>query len=65
MEVSPATTCIEVQVGEQLCSMLGYTTRDGVSPWGQIVAGGTVANIESMWYVLALVMSFHLQMLTM
>ncbi|KAI0653091.1 pyridoxal phosphate-dependent transferase [Cubamyces menziesii] len=64
MEVSPATTCIEVQVGEQLCSMLGYTTRDGVSPWGQIVAGGTVANIESMWYVLVLLMSFHLPVLT-
>src|SRR5438094_6723239 len=48
-EASPVTTRMEIEVGDELCKMLGYGERDGVSPWGHITAGGSVANIESLW----------------
>ena len=31
--------------------MLGYTAQDDITPWGHIAADGTIANMESMWYV--------------
>jgi glutamate/tyrosine decarboxylase-like PLP-dependent enzyme len=56
-EASPVTTALEMAVGRDLCTMLGYTVpppgADGdagtPSPWGHITCDGSVANIESMW----------------
>ncbi|KAJ7243183.1 pyridoxal phosphate-dependent transferase [Mycena haematopus] len=48
-EASPITTVIELEVGQQLCEMLGYTHQDNLEPWGHIAADGTLANMESMW----------------
>jgi glutamate/tyrosine decarboxylase-like PLP-dependent enzyme len=54
-EASPVTTFLEMEVGDDLCRMLGFalpppnapagTTR----PWGHITCDGSVANAESMW----------------
>ncbi|KAL1650206.1 hypothetical protein SLS58_001017 [Diplodia intermedia] len=60
LEASPITTVVELQVGEQLCEMLGYNTSEPkisvANPsqpvgWGHITCGGTVANLESIWQV--------------
>ena len=49
-EASPITTQIELWVGKELCTMLGYQITDASdSPWGHIAADGTIANMESMW----------------
>ena len=56
-EASPVTTALEMAVGRDLCTMLGYAVRpsgapDGSGappPWGHITCDGSVANIESMW----------------
>ena len=56
-EASPVTTRLEIEAGNDLCRMLGYTVPpDGqppapgqVVPWGHITSGGTVANIEALW----------------
>lgn len=56
LEASPLTTLFEIEVGLQLCKMVGYKRQlaksdDGNVPvgWGHITSGGTVANLESMW----------------
>jgi len=55
-EASPVTTLLEIEVGRDLCAMLGYDTpseaevRAGaINPWGHITCDGSVANGESMW----------------
>lgn len=55
-EASPATTLLEIEVGEDLCRMLGYTlppaadqAEDAIRPWGHITCDGSVANAESVW----------------
>ncbi len=56
-EASPVTTRLEIEVGNDLCRMLGYhvppegkTAKPGRKlPWGHITSGGTVANIEALW----------------
>ncbi|MEQ9672332.1 pyridoxal-dependent decarboxylase [Coleofasciculus sp. G2-EDA-02] len=55
-EASTVTTLLEIEVGKDLCQMLGYYVptedeiNDGVmAPWGHITCGGTVANIEGLW----------------
>ncbi|KAH9884505.1 PLP-dependent transferase [Cubamyces lactineus] len=48
-EASPITTLIELEVGQQLSGMLGYTEENNITPWGHIATDGTVANMESMW----------------
>jgi glutamate/tyrosine decarboxylase-like PLP-dependent enzyme len=55
-EAGPLTHIIEYDVGQQLCSMLGYNAQLGVvrplegpTAWGHITCGGSIANIESMW----------------
>ncbi|KAL4229059.1 hypothetical protein ACF0H5_012097 [Mactra antiquata] len=49
-EASPVTTPYEIEVGNQLCEMLGYKFTDGKpDPWGHITACGSIANIEAMW----------------
>ncbi|KAI0266860.1 PLP-dependent transferase [Gloeopeniophorella convolvens] len=45
-EASPITTVIELEVGRQLCEMLGYTDPNS---WGHLPSDGTIANLESMW----------------
>lgn len=55
-EASPVTTMLEIEVGKDLCRMLGYavpetdtTGTDAIVPWGHITCDGSVANAESMW----------------
>ncbi len=50
-EASPLTTDLEIQVGRQLCDMLGFRPdgKNSVEPWGHITCGGSVANIEALW----------------
>ncbi len=56
-EASPITTRLEIEVGNDLCRMLGYrvpppdapATPGSPQPWGHITSGGTVANIEALW----------------
>ena len=60
-EASPITSHVEYLVGQQICQLLGYrssddttpTPRDEVGPlgWGHITCDGSVANLESVWYV--------------
>ena len=45
-EGGPATSRLEMEVGQQLCEMLGF---DLDSSWGHITADGTIANLEAMW----------------
>jgi len=53
-EASPVTTLLEMQVGDDLCRMLGYAiprpdNQTVPRPWGHITCDGSVANLESMW----------------
>ncbi len=49
-EASPVTTRLEIEVGDELCRMLGFdTSGKSVTPWGHITCDGSVANIESLW----------------
>jgi glutamate/tyrosine decarboxylase-like PLP-dependent enzyme len=55
-EASPVTTLLEIEVGRDLCEMLGYTvpsdadsTAGALTPWGHITCDGSIANGESMW----------------
>lgn len=51
-EASPFTTLIELEVGRELCDMLGYNTTKDISrlvAWGHIACDGSVANLESVW----------------
>jgi glutamate/tyrosine decarboxylase-like PLP-dependent enzyme len=53
-EASPVTTMLEMEVGDDLCRMLGYSVpprTDSTSsrPWGHITCDGSVANLESIW----------------
>ena len=54
-EASPFTTLLELEVGRQLCDMLGYNTDvekpDLPLAGGHITCDGSVANLESLWYV--------------
>ncbi|KAM6489886.1 Pyridoxal phosphate-dependent transferase [Amanita muscaria] len=52
-EGGPLTTVLEYDVCQQLCRMVGFKTifhlpGDPI-PWGHITAGGSIANLESMW----------------
>lgn len=56
VEGSPLTSIIEYDVGQQLCSMLGFNVaapdqdaRLSATGWGHITCDGSVANMESMW----------------
>lgn len=54
-EGSTVTTKLEIEVGDDLCRMLGYHVpfkedeTDELRAWGHITCGGTVANIEAIW----------------
>ncbi|KAF9895355.1 hypothetical protein FE257_000259 [Aspergillus nanangensis] len=51
LEVSPFTTHVEHEVGQQFCHLFGYNTDPDMDmrpvAWGHVTSGGTVANIES------------------
>lgn len=62
-EAAPVTLNMEITVGEQLATMLGFAVDENATPraWGHLTSGGTVANYESLvnlraarLYVLAL-----------
>ncbi|RMB60521.1 decarboxylase [Dokdonia sinensis] len=59
-EASPVTTLMEIQVGNELCKMLGYLIMpmlpgadshpiDEITAWGHITCDGSVANLEGLW----------------
>ena len=51
-EASPITTLLEIDVGHDMCEMLGYKETDSDGQplyWGHIACDGTVANLESIW----------------
>ncbi|MDP9104851.1 MAG: pyridoxal-dependent decarboxylase [Candidatus Eremiobacteraeota bacterium] len=62
-EASPVTTQLEIQVGNDLCGMLGYRVPPSAAtkkpdapdatgvpvPWGHLTCDGSVANIEALW----------------
>jgi glutamate/tyrosine decarboxylase-like PLP-dependent enzyme len=54
-EASPVTTMLEIHVGDDLCTMLGFEkssneeTGNTIKPWGHITCDGSIANGESMW----------------
>jgi len=55
-EASPVTTMLEIEVGKDLCHMLGYKdyrypafSSNLISPWGHITCDGSVANLEALW----------------
>ena len=58
-EGGPFSSYIEWRVGQQLCKMVGYNSYfnsggrkpEDIVGWGHITAGGTISNLESMWYV--------------
>ncbi|UCH96791.1 MAG: tyrosine decarboxylase [Candidatus Aminicenantes bacterium] len=47
-EGAPATTPMEIDVGLELATMLGY---DPGKAWGHITADGTIANYEGVWFM--------------
>ncbi|KAM7198694.1 Pyridoxal phosphate-dependent transferase [Naviculisporaceae sp. PSN 640] len=53
IEASPISTVAEIEVGEDLCEMFGYTNKpknkNEPTAWGHVTCGGTVANLESIW----------------
>lgn len=52
-EVSPFTTVVEMEVGQDLCKLFGYNVdpQETELPlaWGHVTCGGSIANLESMW----------------
>jgi len=50
-EAAPVTLEMELEVGEQLARMFGYSTDEDAEPcaWGHLTSGGTVANYEALW----------------
>lgn len=44
-ESSPATSQMEEEVGLEFATLMGYTNG-----WGHIVADGSLANLEGLWY---------------
>ena len=49
-EASTVTSQLELEVGQDLCKLMGFNAPEGKpKPWGHITAGGTIANIEAMW----------------
>lgn len=43
---STATSDLEIEVGEDLCRLLGFSPSSG---WAHLTAGGTTANMEAIW----------------
>lgn len=48
-EVAPVTLELELEVGRQLATMLGFAIDPKRQPCGHLTSGGTVANYEALW----------------
>ncbi|MDT8340062.1 MAG: pyridoxal-dependent decarboxylase [Longimicrobiales bacterium] len=50
-EAAPVTLEMELEAGEQLARMFGYSVDGSCEPcaWGHLTSGGTVANYEALW----------------
>jgi glutamate/tyrosine decarboxylase-like PLP-dependent enzyme len=50
-EAAPVTLEMELEAGEQLARMFGFSTDEDSEPcaWGHLTSGGTVANYEALW----------------
>ncbi len=59
-EASPMTTLMEIEAGNDLCKMLGYSIQpsgqallsqesDVTTGWGHITCDGSIANLEALW----------------
>jgi glutamate/tyrosine decarboxylase-like PLP-dependent enzyme len=50
-EAAPVTLEMELEVGEDLARMFGYSVDEEAEPcaWGHLTGGGTVANYEALW----------------
>jgi glutamate/tyrosine decarboxylase-like PLP-dependent enzyme len=61
-QASPITTLLELEVGKELCKMIGFkdSPEEGeewnegqmegdIRSWGHLTTDGTVANIEAIW----------------
>ena len=46
---STATTLLALQVGRDLCAMVGFPLDGGIEPWSHITADGSIAIIEATW----------------
>jgi glutamate/tyrosine decarboxylase-like PLP-dependent enzyme len=49
IQQSTATTLLELQVGRDLCAMVGFESNNQTEPWSHITAGGSIAIIEAVW----------------
>ena len=48
-EASPLTTALEMEVANDLCTMVGFDSQGKIAPWGHITCDGSMANIEALW----------------
>src|SRR5690606_21665312 len=50
-EAAPVTLDLEIEVGQQLAGMLGFSTDAAAAPaaYGHLTSGGTLANVEGLW----------------
>lgn len=50
-DAAPVTVALELEVGRQLATMLGFSVDPKATPCalGHLTSGGTVANYESLW----------------
>ncbi len=50
-EAAPVTVGMELEAGEQLARMFGFSCDESKEPcaWGHLTGGGTVANYEALW----------------
>ena len=49
IQLSTATTLLELQVGRDLCAMVGFGSDNKIEPWSHITAGGSIAIVEAVW----------------
>ena len=52
VEASTVTTNYEIEVGEHMCQMIGYSIVQSHSTpkcWAHVTTGGTISNIEGGW----------------
>ena len=52
LDAAPATVPLELEVGRQLCEMIGYNidqdNQEQPCAWGHLTSGGTIANYEGL-----------------
>lgn len=45
-EAAPVTVAKELEFGQRICTMLGYSKTNG---WAHLCSGGSAANLEALW----------------